>query len=394
MNTMANNMHDGFRRMGNLISSLAREIDVKNQKLEEMECKCNEISTSLSKVTDEKDKMNQHYTEEMRRMQSIVRDHCLKLPEEVEKMKMDLETRGRELEQRVNDLERREAQNDIERNRLVVDKRTHALKSYSLQTALWEQKNAYENAWRTIEDQKRPNENPLESNVTIEKPLDVNQALMLENELLKGTLEVMKHMLGDEDMEILKNLGSLSSSDEKDGDMGHLEDLNQSLIAKERKSNDELQEARKELIEGLKDMSSRTFIGVKRMGQLDIKPFHDASKRKYLAEEVDMRSVQLCSLWDNYLRDPNWHPFKIITEGGEHKEIVDDEDERLKGLKDEMGEEAYKAVTTALKELNEYNSSGRFVVPELWNFREGRRATLKEGIAFILDKYKTLKRRR
>lgn len=376
--------------MGNLIASLAREIDVKNQRLEEMECKCNEISASLSRVTEEKDKLHQHYTEEMRRMQSVVRDQYLKLPEEIEKMKLDLEFRKKEVEQRVKELEKREAENELEKNKLIIEKRTHALKNYSLQTALWEQKNAYENAWRVIEDQRKQQKNPSPSNVAIEKPLDVSQAMVLENELLKGTLEVMKHMVGDLDMENLKKLCSVTTVD----DMGHLEDLNQSLIAKERMSNDELQEARKELIEGLKDMSSRTFIGVKRMGQLDVKPFHEASKRKYPAEEVEMRSVQFCSLWDNYLRDPNWHPFKIITASGEHKEIIDEDDERLKDLKDELGEEVYRDVTTALKELNEYNPSGRFVVPELWNFKEGRRASLKEGIAFILDKWKTLKRRR
>ncbi|KAL5731039.1 hypothetical protein ACHQM5_003802 [Ranunculus cassubicifolius] len=388
---MANNMHDGFQKMGNLIANLAREIDVKNQRLEELEGKYNEVSASLNRVTEEKDKLQQHYTEEMRRMQSVVRDHYLKLPEEIEKLKVDLESRSKEVEHRAKEFERRAAEHDNEKNQLIIEKRTHALKNYALQTALWEQKIAYENACRVIDDQKRQIKN---SDISTEKPPDTMQAILLENELLKGTLEAMKHMVGDIDMENLKKLYSASSLDEKEGDMGHLEDLNQSLIAKERMSNDELQEARKEIIEGLKDVSSRTFIGVKRMGQLDVKPFHEASKRKYPPEEVEMRSAQFCSLWDNYLRDPNWHPFKIITVGEEHKEILDEEDERLKGLRDELGEEVYGFVTTALKELNEYNPSGRFVVPELWNFKEGRRASLKEGIAYILDKWKTLKRRR
>ena len=43
----------------------------------------------------------------------------------------------------------------------------------------------------------------------------------------------------------------------------------------------------------------------------------------------------------------------------------------LKALQDDMGEEVYKAVTTALTEMNEYNPKGhRNVVPELLNFRE------------------------
>lgn len=76
------------------------------------------------------------------------------------------------------------------------------------------------------------------------------------------------------------------------------------------------------------------------------------------------------------------------------QEFIDDEDEKLKGLKKEMGEEVYNAVTTALKEINEYNPSGRYMVSELWNFVEGRKATLKEGVAYILKLWKARKRKR
>lgn len=76
------------------------------------------------------------------------------------------------------------------------------------------------------------------------------------------------------------------------------------------------------------------------------------------------------------------------------QEFIDDEDEKLKGLKEEMGVEVYEAVTTALKEINEYNPSGRYIVSELWNFVEGRKATLKEGVAFVLKQWKSRKRRK
>lgn len=76
------------------------------------------------------------------------------------------------------------------------------------------------------------------------------------------------------------------------------------------------------------------------------------------------------------------------------QEVIEEDDEKLQALKNELGDDAYKAVTTALLEMNEYNPSGRYCVPELWNFKEGRRATLKEGIAHVMRQLKTLKRKR
>lgn len=74
--------------------------------------------------------------------------------------------------------------------------------------------------------------------------------------------------------------------------------------------------------------------------------------------------------------------------------MIDDEDEKLRDLKAEMGNEAYKSVTLAIKEINEYNPSGRYVISELWNYREGRKASLKEGVEFLLELWETVKRRR
>lgn len=76
------------------------------------------------------------------------------------------------------------------------------------------------------------------------------------------------------------------------------------------------------------------------------------------------------------------------------QEILKEEDEKLKGLKKQMGEEVYKAVTTALLEINEYNPSGRYITSELWNFREGRRARLQEGVEILLKQWKLLKKRK
>ncbi|GAB2288082.1 hypothetical protein Dimus_022426 [Dionaea muscipula] len=85
------------------------------------------------------------------------------------------------------------------------------------------------------------------------------------------------------------------------------------------------------------------------------------------------------------LKNPKLHPFKIIEIDGKIEEIIDEEDEKLKALKDEWGDEIYNAVIVALKELNEYNPSGRFVVPELWNYKEEEKPHSKRLIYIILD---------
>lgn len=73
------------------------------------------------------------------------------------------------------------------------------------------------------------------------------------------------------------------------------------------------------------------------------------------------------------------------------QQILDEDDEKLQKLKNDWGEEVYKAVETALLEMNEYNAIARYVVPELWNNKEGRRASLKELVQYLLKQIKSLK---
>ncbi|KAJ0083739.1 hypothetical protein Patl1_30934 [Pistacia atlantica] len=99
-------------------------------------------------------------------------------------------------------------------------------------------------------------------------------------------------------------------------------------------------------------------IGIKKMGGLNIKPFRKAMKRKF------------------------------PDEGEEKAKIVDLEDATLKHLKEEYGEEAFNEVAKALGEMEYYRQSGGYTKLELWNFRENRKATLKEAIFHILKKWK------
>ncbi|GKC99568.1 factor of DNA methylation 1-like protein [Tanacetum coccineum] len=63
------------------------------------------------------------------------------------------------------------------------------------------------------------------------------------------------------------------------------------------------------------------------------------------------------------------------------QEVINEDDELLKDLKAEWGTGVFDAVVTAFLEMNEYNPWGRYVVNELWNFKDNRKATLKEAIS-------------
>ena len=65
--------------------------------------------------------------------------------------------------------------------------------------------------------------------------------------------------------------------------------------------------------------------------------------------------------------------------------MINEDDERLKGLKSEQGEEVSQAVAKVMMELNEYNPSGRYPVPELWNMKEDRKARLGERVEYIVN---------
>ncbi|KAI3875718.1 hypothetical protein MKW92_030940 [Papaver armeniacum] len=136
------------------------------------------------------------------------------------------------------------------------------------------------------------------------------------------------------------------------------------------------------------------------MGELDSRSFDKVfpasfpSKGGGRRETTEItKSVQLCSFWETNLRDQSWRPFKVIKVKGKQEEVIDEDDELLKSFKDEFGEEAYKALTTAAMELNEYNPSCREPVQEIWNFKERRRATTKEAISLVLKQLKSSRRK-
>ncbi|TYJ37495.1 hypothetical protein E1A91_A05G379900v1 [Gossypium mustelinum] len=397
LKTVSELMEEEARKQDRLVTNLTNIIETKNKHIQEMEQRCSETSKSLEALMEEKDNLSQAYNEEIKKIQVSARDHFQRIFSDHEKLKSQLESHKKDLELRGVELEKREALNESERKKLAEELEENAVQNSALYLAALEQKRADENVMKLAEDQKRQKEELHNRIIQLEKKLDQKQALELEIEQLRGSLNVIRHMGDEDDMEVLEKVdASLKELREKEAELEDLEALNQTLIVRERKSNDELQDARKELINGLKEISTRSQIGVKRMGELDSKPFLEAMKRRYNEELAEERASEVCSLWEEYLKDPDWHPFKRIKlEGGEeYQEVIDDEDEKLRDLKDQMGIEAYKSVTSAIKEINEYNPSGRYIISELWNYGEGRKATLKEGVTFLLKLWDNAKRKR
>ncbi|KAL9243095.1 hypothetical protein vseg_017024 [Gypsophila vaccaria] len=397
LKTLSDIVQEAKQGKESIVVNLANEIDLKNQNLDEMQSKVNEKTMSLSRMLEDKDRLHQAFYEETRKMQRVARDHVRKILEEQEKMNLELESKKKQLDWRSRELSKREVLTGRERMKLEEEKQQNDERNNSLQMASVEQKKADENVLRLVEEQKREKEEALKKILQLEMELDARQKLQLEIEELKGKLEVMRHLGDDDDAAIQRKMKEMTDDlNQKIEDMSHLESMNQTLVTKQRQSNDELQEARKVLIAGLLDIlqSSRTNIGIKRMGEIDEKAFVTECKNKFSEDEAMIKASEGCSLWQENLKDPAWHPYKILHIDGNTVEIIDGEDEKLKKLKEEWGDDVYNAVTTALLELNEYNPSGRYVVNELWNFKEGRKATVKEVVSYIFKSLKSLKRKR
>ncbi|TQE11900.1 hypothetical protein C1H46_002534 [Malus baccata] len=332
--------------------SEAQKNELKNQ-LFQCEAKNNEVKKQLEQSDAQINGLN----ENLQKIEAEKRELTKNL-QESEDQKKELK----------NDLQQREAENkELEKD------------LYQKEVELQESNELQHNADETVEWLKDERKQWRDQEVKLHNKISILEKQRNTNLKQVDELEVKIHEIEGKFKELEEELGNNKA-------------LNGVLIVNEHEKNVELQEARKVLIIGLSDSKSQTCIGVKRMGELDNKPFRSALKRPCPSKRgagLDDKAKKLCSLWEQHLRDPNWQPFRIImNEQQKPTEFIDEQDEKLKGLREEFGEQVFEAVKTALAELNEYNPSGRFPVPELWNFKEERKATVAEGVSYLMNLWK------
>ncbi|KAL0724435.1 hypothetical protein Bca4012_039034 [Brassica carinata] len=376
-----------------VVNDLADKIAEKNEVLNQVQYKYKEETISLRRVLMQKDTLDKTYKEETKRMQEYSQRKVYRILQEKEMLSKKLEDRMKDLETWSKELDKKQALTELERQKLEEEKKKNDAANSSLQLASLEQKRTDDRVLRLVEEHKRKKEETLEKIRQLEKELNDKQKLQMEIQELKGKLQVMKHGEDEDDEEVKKKMQKMNEElEEKCSELQDLEDTNSALMIKERQSNDEILEARQELITGLIGMlSDRTNIRIKRLGELDEKPFLKACNKRFKGEEAGVQYAMLCSKWQENLKDSNWHPFKRVGTEDKMKEVVDEEDEQLKKLREEWGEEVLEAVKTALEELNEHNPSGGYSVPALWNSKEKRKATLKEVIEYMTLQIKNLK---
>ncbi|KAH6794862.1 hypothetical protein C2S52_005339 [Perilla frutescens var. hirtella] len=182
------------------------------------------------------------------------------------------------------------------------------------------------------------------------------------------------------------------------------------LTAKERASNEALQSVRKELIKGYCEIHGGRSdeIGIKKIGELDPRVFiselhekeldHDQvfiselPGRIFPRRDIVIRGVELCTLWQEKIKDPHWYPFQIVEDDtGKPQRVLRKDDTTLQALMEEWGQVIHDAVVEAVTGVEEHGPSGCYMVPELWNFSQWRKVGLDEVIRHVFHQLRAVK---
>ncbi|XP_010485238.1 PREDICTED: factor of DNA methylation 4-like [Camelina sativa] len=369
------------RKMVHLVESMSESIKMKKKCKEELEQKVDETTRCLESLELHNVLLNKTYQEGIEKMQTSMQGLYDQILGGHQKSMAELEAKREMLEERAKQIEQRAYINEEEMRRSRLETELN-------QKAMWEQNEANEEAMKLAKKHQKEKEKLHQRIMEMEAKLNETQELELEIEKLKGTTNVMKHMVGsDGDGDIVENIAKTKI--ELEARETALHEKMMALTQKERATNDEYQEARKEMIQlwnANEELMKGEKIRVKRMGQLNPEPFLPAVMKKFKVprSRAEIKAMQLCSVWEANIGDVQWSPFKIEDSDGTAKRVVDKNDEKLRKLKSKYGEEVHNEVVRAKLEIEEHNASGGYVIVELWNYEENRKATMGEVTDVIL----------
>ncbi|CAD6334586.1 unnamed protein product [Miscanthus lutarioriparius] len=375
---------EGANKTEKLLSNLACEVKEKEIYLEQLESEYNKRSASLNIMMQKREQRLQSYNQEILKMRQLGQQNTQRVVEENRKLRSDIQDMVDALDARNKQI--KESEHD--KKNLEQEKLKNAMRTSHLRLAALEQEKADENVQKLVDKQTRETKTILDDFLRLNTQLEMKQKLELEIKHLSGKLQVMELKPGDEDPESRVKIEKLKEElNQKIEELKDAESWNQVLISRESKISDELREAREALINSAQSLpgttSCRTHIGVKKVGELDPSVFLSLCKRKFPAADAEAESASLCSKWQNEIENPEWQPFKVIIVDGKASEVLKEDDRKLRELK-ELGKEPYAAVTKALLELKDGNGSRKDPFPELWNYDEGRKANMVEGVRFAL----------
>uniref|UniRef100_A0ACD5XN99 Uncharacterized protein n=4 Tax=Avena sativa TaxID=4498 RepID=A0ACD5XN99_AVESA len=205
-----------------------------------------------------------------------------------------------------------------------------------------------------------------------------------------GPMQKRKRQSGDKDAD--ENEGARNEVAIME-DLSGMENPDQGLSTEHEGARKEIADIHSKLIKGFIDISDTggRNISIKNIGQLDERLFLPACLEKLPRKEAEKKSSELYHFWQEQLLNPEWNPFKTDTVEGITKEIVDVNDDKLQELCAAWGDGVYKAVVSCLMEIQENGRLGdRSIVPELWNFKAKRKATLSESVEYMCSQVKRL----
>ncbi|XP_010690710.2 factor of DNA methylation 5 [Beta vulgaris subsp. vulgaris] len=362
---MADNNHEELNHLRGLVMNLANEIDYKNHLLMEKEGLSLEKFATMSSLIEEKDRLldeksavigslmaqkhrlHEVYVEESRK--------CEQVKQEMKNIRLELKDQQQKVETRIKGQEELQALND---------KGLGTVTTNSV------------NANRCLESPE----------INLIVPVNQSSELFSKHDKAQKSQEKLQYLTArNEDLKVqLKSMMTRLSEKEA---LHQLESPNQTLESNKDTSNEELRSARTEAINCFLTMDGDgTLIGIKRFGEIDRRPFQDVCSKFFGNRNWEEKFNELFSLWQENVNDPSWNPFKKEINRGKLSEVIDDNDKKLAELREEWGEEAYKAVVNALLDSRKFDPRTNSSNPELWNFEEGRRADLKEVIQYIIQR--------